>query len=239
MSDASRTVISTREDVWQTIKTMPPLVRIREVERKLGINRDTIKHLESEGKLRIVKTGKTVRSWYVPKRALVSLLGPAATLDTIEVATEAWGCVFGPNHDLTVAMQFRGRLVCANCAAEMVAALVPLGKSVLRQPVPDSIRNALRSVKECSYCGKRLRGDNRVIDHILPYSLGGTNEKSNLAVVCKRCNAEKRDMTLFEWTVQLEEEYEQLRNRETKSAKERCRWMENVLANISKLDAPR
>ena len=51
--------------------------------------------------------------------------------------------------------------------------------------------------RRCHYC--RLRGDARTgpdgrawhIDHIVPVSAGGTNELSNLALACARCNVAK------------------------------------------------
>ena len=41
---------------------------------------------------------------------------------------------------------------------------------------------------ECAYCRTK---DNLVIDHIIPLSKGGTNELSNLQVLCKLCNQKK------------------------------------------------
>ena len=34
------------------------------------------------------------------------------------------------------------------------------------------------------------------VDHIFPYSLGGTNELSNLQTLCRKCNAEKSNKLL-------------------------------------------
>lgn len=49
----------------------------------------------------------------------------------------------------------------------------------------------------CQYCGKNLRDNQRAIclDHVIPYSKGGTNRPGNLTTSCKRCNAVKSDKT--------------------------------------------
>lgn len=41
----------------------------------------------------------------------------------------------------------------------------------------------------CHYCGK-FDGD-LTIDHLIPLSRGGTNERSNLVAACSACNSEK------------------------------------------------
>ncbi len=38
---------------------------------------------------------------------------------------------------------------------------------------------------------KSFEEDNLVIDHIFPFSLGGSNNKVNLMSLCKRCNDDK------------------------------------------------
>lgn len=51
--------------------------------------------------------------------------------------------------------------------------------------------------KRCGYqCAICLMPENLLIDHIIPLSLGGTNEESNLQVLCKECNQRKRDLIL-------------------------------------------
>lgn len=42
----------------------------------------------------------------------------------------------------------------------------------------------------CQYCGSQ---ENPVIDHIFPFSRGGSNEADNLQVLCRDCNARKSD----------------------------------------------
>lgn len=42
----------------------------------------------------------------------------------------------------------------------------------------------------CQYCGSQ---ENPVIDHIFPFSRGGSNEADNLQVLCRDCNAKKSD----------------------------------------------
>lgn len=63
----------------------------------------------------------------------------------------------------------------------------------------------------CVYCGRNMRNDRRVacLDHVIPYSKGGTNREMNLATSCKKCNSEKSDKTPseagFNWPVGLGE----------------------------------
>ena len=47
----------------------------------------------------------------------------------------------------------------------------------------------------CAYCQRDLSRDSRarVLDHVIPYSKGGTNNEQNLVTACKPCNAAKRD----------------------------------------------
>lgn len=47
----------------------------------------------------------------------------------------------------------------------------------------------------CTYCGARAC----VVDHMHPYSRGGSNELSNLTPACAPCNSEKSDSTVEEW----------------------------------------
>lgn len=43
----------------------------------------------------------------------------------------------------------------------------------------------------CTYCGKRLTKKNATIDHIVPQSRNGNNDKSNLVSACLLCNSLK------------------------------------------------
>jgi 5-methylcytosine-specific restriction endonuclease McrA len=44
----------------------------------------------------------------------------------------------------------------------------------------------------CQYCGKRVAdGAELVVDHIQPYSRGGSSDKDNLITACKDCNVGK------------------------------------------------
>ena len=49
----------------------------------------------------------------------------------------------------------------------------------------------------CAYCNKP--SEFLTIDHIIPKSKGGTNEKSNIAPACKFCNGSKNNKDLKEW----------------------------------------
>lgn len=67
----------------------------------------------------------------------------------------------------------------------------------------------------CLYCGDNLKDKVRSIclDHVIPYSKGGTNRPKNLATACKKCNSIKGDRTPkecgFSWPQGLGEGYQQ------------------------------
>lgn len=48
----------------------------------------------------------------------------------------------------------------------------------------------------CSYCGRRPPEVALQIDHVLPVSLGGTNDEDNLVAACWDCNIGKGDTLL-------------------------------------------
>jgi 5-methylcytosine-specific restriction endonuclease McrA len=53
----------------------------------------------------------------------------------------------------------------------------------------------------CSFCGVRLgtgRGEQPAADHVTPLEVGGPNDASNLAGVCRRCNAMKGNGSVLE-----------------------------------------
>lgn len=55
----------------------------------------------------------------------------------------------------------------------------------------DDIADILRAQKrKCAYCRCKLGLDYHV-DHIVPLSKGGTNDRSNIQVACPKCNLEK------------------------------------------------
>lgn len=45
----------------------------------------------------------------------------------------------------------------------------------------------------CAYCGKALKKEDAVIDHIFPKALGGSDHMENLLPACKSCNCAKGD----------------------------------------------
>lgn len=48
----------------------------------------------------------------------------------------------------------------------------------------------------CAYCQLAMATE---IDHIVPVTKGGTNDRDNLVPACRSCNASKNDKTLTEW----------------------------------------
>lgn len=49
----------------------------------------------------------------------------------------------------------------------------------------------------CTYCG--ASGVPLAVDHIHPFSKGGSDDESNLTTACQSCNSSKSDKTLSEW----------------------------------------
>lgn len=49
----------------------------------------------------------------------------------------------------------------------------------------------------CQYCGKR--GCVLEVDHIIPFSKGGSYDLNNLVTACRKCNRQKRDKSLEEF----------------------------------------
>lgn len=52
--------------------------------------------------------------------------------------------------------------------------------------------------KRCAYCDQPIDGLPDP-EHVLPLSRGGRNDLTNLVAACRRCNADKNDLTLDEW----------------------------------------
>ena len=47
----------------------------------------------------------------------------------------------------------------------------------------------------CQYCGRKPKGDDLTIDHVLPRAQGGTSTWENCVLACIRCNHSKADRT--------------------------------------------
>lgn len=57
---------------------------------------------------------------------------------------------------------------------------------VIRQEAKTELM--MKQEGKCAVCGKEIQWNNCEIDHIYPYALGGSNEISNLQLVCINCN---------------------------------------------------
>jgi diadenosine tetraphosphate (Ap4A) HIT family hydrolase len=62
-------------------------------------------------------------------------------------------------------------------------------------PVPDSARYQVLKASggRCALCGITKKDSPLDVDHIIPRNRGGTNDLSNLQILCSKCNRSKRD----------------------------------------------
>lgn len=72
-----------------------------------------------------------------------------------------------------------------------------LAKAEFRRVSNKTIRHQVikRDMGKCRYCGIELGKKEIHIDHVVPYSLGGKTEISNLVTSCKSCNLRKSGRT--------------------------------------------
>jgi len=66
-----------------------------------------------------------------------------------------------------------------------------------RKQVSEILRNTIlqRDQFKCVSCGS---SENLVLDHIIPFTHGGTTDPSNLQTLCKKCNTDKRDRRVLD-----------------------------------------
>ena len=58
----------------------------------------------------------------------------------------------------------------------------------------------MRDGMACVWCGNTLEdGSILSLDHVVPYSKGGTNHESNLVCSCKKCNSSRGDRSMPEF----------------------------------------
>jgi hypothetical protein len=113
-----------------------------------------------------------------------------------------------PDVDRVLAGMFR---TSTRKARALVLALMSAGKVVIedgaifllgwsdvaRPGIPAEIKADVRSEAICAYCGATEAVFE--IDHIFPWSRGGSHERHNLTLACMPCNRSKGDKTLEEW----------------------------------------
>jgi hypothetical protein len=63
---------------------------------------------------------------------------------------------------------------------------------LLKIPINDELKQAIRERAKyvCEYCHspERLSANRFTFDHVIPKSLGGSDQLTNLALACRRCN---------------------------------------------------
>ncbi len=66
-------------------------------------------------------------------------------------------------------------------------------KTTERDLLPPGMKRSLynETGRRCAHCGGGMDYADSTVDHVIPISKGGTNEKSNLAILCEKCNRDK------------------------------------------------
>lgn len=63
---------------------------------------------------------------------------------------------------------------------------------------PDARYGEVYKQTQCLWCGVTLSSDAH-IDHIIPIARGGSSDPGNLAMACRDCNVQKKDMLPYEF----------------------------------------
>ena len=59
----------------------------------------------------------------------------------------------------------------------------------------------MRDGMACAYCGRTVEdGVQLSLDHITPYSHGGSNSEKNLITCCAHCNSVRQDRPIEKWS---------------------------------------
>lgn len=61
----------------------------------------------------------------------------------------------------------------------------------------DKFRILHRDNFECRYCRAKPGSDMLEVDHLVPVSMGGSDDEINLVAACKKCNRSRSDQPLF------------------------------------------
>jgi 5-methylcytosine-specific restriction endonuclease McrA len=76
-------------------------------------------------------------------------------------------------------------------ACVIIVGLILRPKKRRRPPIPQKVKDYVyqRDGGRCRHCGRH--SDYMEYDHIKPWSKGGSNDASNLQLLCRRCNEAK------------------------------------------------
>lgn len=72
----------------------------------------------------------------------------------------------------------------------------------------------LRDGCACVWCGRAVEdGAALCLDHLTPYSRGGSNDPRNLVTACKRCNDTRQDLSVSVFAARFGRDPKDIRNR--------------------------
>lgn len=114
------------------------------------------------------------------------------------IAHEVFNLMFADREALRVLNETIAKIVCNLKTSDYPDLLAQDGKIKRCTYWPAWLKNALiyRDKGRCAIClcdlsGLLSTGGDITIDHIVPLNLGGTNDPTNLQILCNKCNLEK------------------------------------------------
>jgi 5-methylcytosine-specific restriction endonuclease McrA len=57
--------------------------------------------------------------------------------------------------------------------------------------IPESVRREVLAITVCALCRSYTPEEIRAVDHIIPADKGGSSDRENLRMLCRRCNSRK------------------------------------------------
>jgi hypothetical protein len=119
-------------------------------------------------------------------RTPIRILDTLAELQLIDVQLWQEHIIYAPG--------LKARVEYIEALPRRIRGLRPLSRGTAHRKHRDLVFN--RDGFQCVYCGTK---ETLTLDHVIPYSKGGSDEPENLSTCCQSCNSKKHARTPEEW----------------------------------------